>query len=165
MGRTGRQRRVVSGAPEAGDIVWLNFTPQAGREQTGKRPALVLSPRSYNEKVGLMVACPITSKSKGYPFEVAMPGGLPIAGVILSDQVKSLDWKTRGASVAGQVPGVENLIRDVVENRYRRDFRSRDGDAEQSAEQQPVVLAAGISPVSAENVPRGTDPGPPHCSP
>ena len=102
---------MVSGVPDAGDIVWVNFTPQAGKEQAGQRPALVLSPRSYNEKVGLMVACPITSKSKGYPFEVALPAGLPVAGVILADQMKSLDWTTLGASVAGQASN--ETLKDV----------------------------------------------------
>ena len=79
--------------PQRGDIVWLNFNPQIGREQTGRRPAVVLSPGSYNGKVGLLLACPITSQVKGYPFEVAIPPGLKIRGVVLSDQVKSLDWR------------------------------------------------------------------------
>ena len=82
--------------PEAGDIVWLQFNPQAGSEQAGHRPALVISPRIYNEKSGLMVCCPITTKIKGYPFEVVTQ----IAGVdcaILSDQIKSLDWRARQA--------------------------------------------------------------------
>ena len=82
--------------PDAGDIVWLQFNPQAGSEQAGHRPALVISPRIYNEKSGLMVCCPITTKIKGYPFEVITQ----IAGVdcaILSDQIKSLDWRTRQA--------------------------------------------------------------------
>lgn len=81
--------------PDAGDIVWIDFTPQIGREQAGRRPALVLSPRLYNEKVGLMIVCPITSKSKGYPFEVVLPSGLAIIGAVLSDHVKSLDWKAQ----------------------------------------------------------------------
>ena len=83
---------------ESGDIVWLNFNPQAGHEQAGKRPALVLSPREYNGKTSLLVACPITSKAKGYPFEVAL--SREIDGVVLSDQVKSLDWRVRKASFA-----------------------------------------------------------------
>lgn len=90
--------------PEAGDIVWLNFTPQSGREQAGKRPALVLTPRSYNEKIGLMVVCPITSKSKGYVFEVVLPDGLAVSGVVLSDHLKSVDWHSRGATIADRVP-------------------------------------------------------------
>ena len=90
-------------APERGDIVWLNFTPQSGREQAGKRPALVISPKSYNQKVGLAVCCPITSNAKGYPFEVALPAGLPVEGVVLSDHLKSLDWRTRRASFQARV--------------------------------------------------------------
>ena len=82
-------------APDRGDIVWLNFTPQSGHEQAGKRPALVLSPRSYNEKVGLAIFCPVTSQVKGYPFEVRLSG--KIKGVVLSDQIRSLDWTTRNA--------------------------------------------------------------------
>ena len=81
--------------PQRGDIVWLNFNTQIGREQTGRRPAVVLSSGSYNGKVGLLLACPITSQVKGYPFEVAIPAGLKIRGVVLSDQVKSLDWRGR----------------------------------------------------------------------
>jgi mRNA interferase MazF len=75
--------------------VWLNFDPRAGHEQAGHRPALVLSPESYNRKVGLALFCPITTQRKGYPFEVVLPTGLEVSGVILSDQVKSLDWKAR----------------------------------------------------------------------
>lgn len=94
----------MTDVPDAGDIVWLNFTPQSGKEQAGRRPALVLSPQAYNDKVGLMVVCPITSKSKGYVFEVALPEGSPVSGVILSDHVKSVDWKSRGAVIAGRAP-------------------------------------------------------------
>ena len=82
--------------PEAGDIVWLAFDPQAGHEQAGHRPALVLSPAAYNGKKGLMVCCPLSTQIKGYPFEVqTLIGGKP--GVVLSDQVKSLDWRVRKA--------------------------------------------------------------------
>ena len=81
-------------APERGDIVWLNFTPGSGHEQKGKRPAVVISPKEYNEKVGLGLFCPITSKVKNYPFEVKIEND-KINGVILADQIKSLDWKTR----------------------------------------------------------------------
>ena len=95
---------MVEPAPSAGDIIWINFTPQSGREQAGKRPALVLSPRSYNEKVGLMVVCPITTNSKGYVFEVALPDGLAVNGVVLADHVKSVDWRPRGATVADRAP-------------------------------------------------------------
>ena len=88
--------------PDRGDVVWLNFTPQAGHEQAGHRPALVLSPASYNGKTGLMLCCPITSRVKGYPFEVAL-GAVPGAkGVVLADQVKSLDWRARRARRKGR---------------------------------------------------------------
>src|SRR5260221_6226650 len=89
--------------PEAGDLVWLDFTPQAGREQAGRRPALVLSPRAYNAKTSLAIVCPITSQVKGYPFEVALPPGGKISGVIVSDHVKNLDWRQRRAIKAGKV--------------------------------------------------------------
>ena len=91
-------------APDAGDVIWIDFTPQAGREQAGKRPALVMTPQAYNEKAGLLIACPVTSKTKGYPFEVRLPGNLPVKGVILSDHAKSVDWRSRGASFACRVP-------------------------------------------------------------
>jgi mRNA interferase MazF len=91
--------------PDAGDIVWLTFEPQAGREQAGRRPALILSPQSYNGRVGLAIACPITSQVKGFPFEVPLPPGLPVHGVVLSDHVKSLDWRARRAEFLGTVPG------------------------------------------------------------
>lgn len=81
--------------PDRGDIVWINFNPQAGHEQAGRRPALILSPKDYNSKVGLAILCPITSKKKGYPFEVSLPKGSKISGVVLSDQAKSMDWKIR----------------------------------------------------------------------
>lgn len=81
----------MSYIPDRGDIIWLDFNPQAGREQANRRPALVLSPAEYNGKVRLALLCPITSKVKGYPFEVAIPEGLPVSGVVLADQVKSLD--------------------------------------------------------------------------
>jgi mRNA interferase MazF len=98
--------------PERGDIVWLTFTPQAGHEQTGRRPALVLSPSAYNRKVGLAIFCPITSQIKGYPFEVAVPQGLTVNGVILSDQVKSLDWKARQAEFVCRLP--DSLLMTVL---------------------------------------------------
>jgi mRNA interferase MazF len=87
--------------PDAGDLVWLTFDPQAGREQRGRRPALILSPRRYNDRARLAVACPITSQAKGYPFEVPLPGDGPIAGVLLADHLKSLDWQERRAEFAG----------------------------------------------------------------
>lgn len=97
----------ASYVPDAGDIVWLNFTPQAGHEQAGHRPALVLSPASYNRKTSLMVCCPITTQIKNYPFEVLI-AGTP-ASVVLADQVKSLDWRTRKAKRKGSV-SEEELI-------------------------------------------------------
>jgi len=87
--------------PERGDVVWLNFTPQAGLEQAGHRPALVLSPSAYNGKTGLMLCCPITSQVKGYPFEVPLDANAGARGVVLSDQVKSLDWRARRARRKG----------------------------------------------------------------
>ena len=91
--------------PERGDLVWITLHPQAGHEQAGRRPAVVVSPRSYNVKVGLGLFCPITSQVKGYPFEVALPAGLPVKGVVLADQVKSLDWRAREAQLAARLPG------------------------------------------------------------
>jgi mRNA interferase MazF len=90
--------------PDAGDLVWLTFDPQAGHEQAGRRPALVLSPKPYNQKSGLALVCPVTSHVKGYPFEVPVPGGCGVKGVILSDHVKSLDWKARRAEKIFRVP-------------------------------------------------------------
>ena len=83
--------------PDRGDIVWVDFDPQAGHEQAGRRPALIVSPQSYNQKVGLVLLCPITNQRKGYPFEVPLPKGLKVAGVVLADQVKSIDWHARRA--------------------------------------------------------------------
>ena len=83
--------------PQRGDVVWITLNPQSGHEQAGRRPAVVLSPGIYNEKVELAILCPVTNQIKGYPFEVLMPDGLPVSGVILADQVKSLDWRIRDA--------------------------------------------------------------------
>lgn len=83
--------------PNKGDIVWLNFTPQSGHEQKGRRPAITLSTYEYNSKTYLGLFCPITSKVKNYPFEISLEDTLEIQGVILSDQIKSLDWKVREA--------------------------------------------------------------------
>ena len=83
--------------PQRGDVVWITLNPQSGHEQAGRRPAMVLSPGIYNEKVELAILCPITNQIKGYPFEVLMPDGLPVNGVILADQIKSLDWRVRNA--------------------------------------------------------------------
>ena len=90
--------------PDAGDLIWLDFTPQTGREQAGRRPAVVLSPRSYNEKTSLAVVCPVTSLVKGYPFEVSLPAGSRIRGAILCDHLKNLDWRRRQAEKAGKIP-------------------------------------------------------------
>jgi mRNA interferase MazF len=95
--------------PDRGDLVWLEFTPHAGSEQSGRRPALVLSPKSYNGKVGLALFCPVTSKVKGYPFEVKLPDGYAVSGVVLSDQLKSLDWRSR------KVKFIERTSSDVME--------------------------------------------------
>ena len=91
--------------PDAGDIVWLYFGPQAGHEQSGHRPALVLSPSAYNGKTGLMICCPMTTQVKGYPFEVQIAGDHP--GTALADQVKSLDWVVRKASLKGKASSIE----------------------------------------------------------
>jgi len=98
-------------SPERGDIVWLNFDPQSGHEQKGKRPAVVISPKEYNEKVGLGLFCPITSKIKNYPFEVKIVNE-KIDGVILSDQIKSLDWKTREIEFISRINA--NEVSEVI---------------------------------------------------
>lgn len=87
--------------PERGDIVWLEFDQRRGHEQAGRRPALVVSPEVYNRKAGLALVCPITSSVKGYPFEVAIPRGSKVAGVVLCDQIRSVDWRVRKAKRAG----------------------------------------------------------------
>ncbi|MDA0910348.1 MAG: endoribonuclease MazF [Proteobacteria bacterium] len=96
---------MVKYIPDAGDIVWLDFDPQAGREQKGHRPALVISPKVYNTKTKLMLCCPMTTKIKGYPFEVAVASEKE--SVILSDQIKSLDWQQRNAKFKGRISVVE----------------------------------------------------------
>ena len=88
----------IAQPPGRGDLIWVNFTPQAGHEQAGRRPALVLSPAAYNRKTGLAIACPVTSHAKGYPFEVVLPDGLPVSGVVLADHVRNIDWQARHAS-------------------------------------------------------------------
>jgi len=105
-------KRTKSYVPDRGDLVWITQAPQAGHEQAGRRPALVLSPASYNGKVGLALVCPVTSQVKGYPFEVPLPEGLPVSGVVLADQVKSLDWKARQAAAIGKVP--EEIVTGVL---------------------------------------------------
>jgi mRNA interferase MazF len=97
--------------PDREDIVWLSFDPRAGREQAGCSPALILSPAVYNARAGLALACPIKSQVKGYPFEVALPSGLPVTGVVLADHVKSVDWQARRAEFIGTAPaGVLNEV-------------------------------------------------------
>lgn len=90
--------------PDRGDVIWISLNPQAGHEQAGRRPALVLSPTTYNGKVGMALLCPITNRIKGYPFEIEVPSGLQATGVILSDQVKCLDWKARKAEFICKLP-------------------------------------------------------------
>ncbi len=98
--------------PKRGDIVWLTFNPQAGHEQAGHRFALVLSLESYNRKVGLALFCTITSQVKGYPFEVSLPQGIQVCGVVLSDQVKNMDWKAKQTSFCCSVP--KETIHEVL---------------------------------------------------
>ncbi len=98
--------------PDRGDAVWITFNPQAGHEQAGRRPAIVLSPSSYNRKVGLAIFCPITSQIKGYPFEVVIPAGLKVTGAVLSDQVKNLDWKVRDTELIVRLPS--SVIDEVL---------------------------------------------------
>ena len=90
--------------PQRGDVIWITLNPQAGHEQAGRRPALVLSPAAYNGKVGLAILCPLTNQIKGYPFEVLVPPGLSITGAILADQVKNLDWRVRDAEWICSLP-------------------------------------------------------------
>jgi mRNA interferase MazF len=99
-------------APDQGDVVWLDHDPQAGHEQAGRRPALVLSPKAYNAATGLMLCCPVTSQIKGYPFEVDLVGVKAIKGVVLSDQLRSLDWEARGAEKAGRA--ADDVLIDVL---------------------------------------------------
>jgi len=99
--------------PECGDVVWITLNPRAGREEAGRRPAVVVSPQSYNGKVGLAIFCPVTGQIKGYPFEVLIPTGLPVRGAILSDQVKSLDWRARKAELICALPA--RTISEVLE--------------------------------------------------
>ncbi|HYX30712.1 MAG TPA: endoribonuclease MazF [Pyrinomonadaceae bacterium] len=102
--------------PRRGDVVWLDFDPQAGHEQAGRRPAVVLSPAEYNRKVGLAIFCPVTTRMKGYPFEVSIPAGLSITGVVLADQVRNFDWRVRNATLIAQLPA---LVVDEVSRKLR----------------------------------------------
>jgi len=99
--------------PQCGDAVRISLNPQAGHEQAGRRPAVVLSPRRYNGKTGLAILCPITSHIKGYPFEVVLPDGLPVSGAILSDQVKSLDWRIRDAELICTLP--DEIVSEIMQ--------------------------------------------------
>ncbi len=101
--------------PKRGDAVWLNFSPQIGHEQKGRLPAIVISPEKYNEKVGLLLACPITTRIKHYPFEIIIPQGCDVSGAILSDQVKSVDWRARDAEFICEVQeeAVDEVLRKL----------------------------------------------------
>jgi mRNA interferase MazF len=99
--------------PDAGELVWIDLNPTVGHEQSGHRPAIVLTPRQYNVRSGLCIICPITSRARGYPFEVAIPGGHAISGVILVDQVRSVSWEKRYVKIAGVVPA--KLLDEVRE--------------------------------------------------
>jgi mRNA interferase MazF len=108
-------RKKGSYVPSRGDLVWIDFDPQTGREQRGRRPALVLSPASYNRKVELGIFCPVTNQAKGYAWEVAIPEGLGVTGVILADQFKSLDWKQWRTDFAATLPrGILDEVLDKV---------------------------------------------------
>ncbi|MBE1425963.1 mRNA interferase MazF [Desulfomicrobium macestii] len=98
--------------PDRGHAVWMNFNPQAGHEQAGHRPALVISPASYNGRTGLLLCCPITSQIKGYPFEVKIEGNPSISGVVLADQIKNLDWRVRGVKFVTEVD--DSVLEEVL---------------------------------------------------
>jgi len=103
--------------PERGDAVWIDLSPQAGHEPSGRRPAVVLSPAAYNGLTGLMLICPVTSRVKGYPFEVAIPSGLLVSGVILSDQAKSVAWRARRAEFVTKLP--DSVVESIVQKLQR----------------------------------------------
>jgi mRNA interferase MazF len=105
----------VTYIPDRGDVVWISLNPQAGHEQAGRRPAVIISPAAYNGKVGLALLCPITSQVKGYPFEVKIPDGLAVTGAVLSDQIKSLDWRARKAELICTLPEMvaEEVLRKL----------------------------------------------------
>lgn len=102
--------------PARGDLIWLDFDPQAGREQAGRRPALVLSAFAFNELTGFAVVCPITNQAKDYAFEVPIPEGMPLSGAVLTDQFKSLDVRKRKIKVVGSVPAESDFLKDVLRN-------------------------------------------------
>jgi len=103
-------------APKRGDVVNIDLSPQVGHEQAGHRPALVMSGDTYNNQVGLAIVCPITNKTKGYPFEVPIPAGLRVTGFVMADQAKSVDWQGRGATFRCQMPDdiVDEVFHQVV---------------------------------------------------
>lgn len=103
---------VASYIPDRGDLIWLQFSPQTGHEQAGHRPGIVLSPQSYNEKVGLALCCPITIQKKSYPFEAPLTEPLKTSGVILADQIKSLDCRKRNTQFMERVP--ESVINETL---------------------------------------------------
>jgi mRNA interferase MazF len=105
--------RKAAYVPERGDAVWITLDPQAGHEQAGRRPGLVLSPSGYNGRIGLALVCPITNRSKGYPFEVPIPTGSPVTGVVGADQIKSLAWREREATYIGTVS--KQVVEQVLE--------------------------------------------------
>lgn len=98
--------------PDRGDVVWIDFDPQAGHEQPGRRPAIVISPKYYNRRANLAIICPITNQKKDYPFEVVIPPELKVTGVILSDQARNLDWKARNATPITKLPAV--VVEEVL---------------------------------------------------
>jgi mRNA interferase MazF len=98
--------------PDQGHAIWFTFDPQAGHEQAGRRPAIVLTPAAYNRKTGLVLVCPVSSQAKGYSFEVSLPTGLPVSGVILADHVKSADWRARRAAFICELPRA--ILLDVL---------------------------------------------------
>lgn len=99
--------------PQRGDVIRLTFTPQVGREQGGRRPALVMSSSDYNRRVGLLIACPITNQEKGYAYEVPIPDGLQVTGVVLADAAKSADWRGRNAEFVCEMPAV--IVDEVLD--------------------------------------------------
>ena len=103
--------------PKRGDAVWIDMNPQSGHEQAGRRPALIVSPGFYNKKAGLALLCPITNQMKGYPFEIVIPQGLNVSGAILSDQIKSFDWKTRRAEFIQNIP--ERIVLAVLKKIHK----------------------------------------------
>jgi mRNA interferase MazF len=135
-------KRKGSYIPEGGDAVWIILDPQAGHEQPGRRPALVLSPSAYNGRVGLALLCPITNRSKGYPFEVPLPEGLPATSVVGADQVKNLDWRARKASRFRDVP--DGVVSEVV--RCLRALLGEDGDSLSGKQCQRRLRFSGGKP-------------------